>query len=147
MKRNPVKFALAGMMLTLGAVAFGVATFTKQGASLDHYTPDQLASADPATLTRRGLQLDGYVAEGSEQFDPTIPELRFKVRDANKKAFVAVVYREGLKPDTFKEGEGIVVEGRYDPATQTIQASKLMTKCPSKYEAKPPTASATEERR
>jgi cytochrome c-type biogenesis protein CcmE len=143
MKRNPLKFALAGLMLTLGAVAFGVATFSKQGASLDHYTPDQLVAANPASLTKRGLQVDGYVAEGSERFDPTIPELRFQVRDLNKKAFVRVVYREGLKPDTFKEGEGVVVEGRYDPVTQTIHASKLMTKCPSKYEAVPGEATKT----
>ena len=143
MKRNPLKFVLAGLMLTIGAVAFGVATFTKQGASLDHYTPDQLIAESPATLTRRGLQVDGYVAEGTERFDPTVPELRFQVRDLEKKAFVRVVYREGLKPDTFKEGEGVVVEGRYDPVTQTIEASKLLTKCPSKYEAKPGEATKT----
>lgn len=131
-----LKFVLAGVLLTVGAVAFGVATFSKPGASLDHYTPDQLLSVSPASLAQRGIQVDGYVAEGSERFDPTIPELRFQIRDSQRKAAIAVVYREGLKPDTFKEGEGVVVEGRYDPVTQTIVASKLMTKCPSKYEAK-----------
>lgn len=131
-----LKFILAGLLLTIGAVAFGVATFSKPGASLDHYTPDQLLSISPASRAHRGIQVDGYVAEGSEHFDPTIPELRFQIRDLHKKAFIPVVYREGLKPDTFKEGEGIVVEGQYDPVTQTIVANKLLTKCPSKYEAK-----------
>ncbi|MBM3214806.1 cytochrome c maturation protein CcmE [Candidatus Poribacteria bacterium] len=135
MRRSPIKFVLAGALLTIGAAAFGVATFTKQGASLTHFTPDQLVSAEKHVLSKRGIQVDGFVAEGTEQFDPAGPELRFKVRDEGKTAFVNVIYREGLKPDSFQEGQGVVVEGTYDPGTNTIQASKLMTKCPSKYEA------------
>jgi cytochrome c-type biogenesis protein CcmE len=135
MQRRRLKFVIVGLLLTSGAIAFAVATLYKPGVSLTHFTPDQIAKADPTDIAGRGVQVDGFVAEGTERFDPNVPELRFQVRDVNGTAFVDVVYRAGLKPDTFQEGQGVVVDGRYDPATRTIHASKLMTKCPSKYEA------------
>ena len=79
-----------------------------------------------------GVEVDGLVAGGTERYDMNAKELRFEVRDMEKTAFVKVVYREGLKPDTFAEGQGVVVSGRYDPELQIIEADKLMTKCPSK---------------
>lgn len=48
---------------------------------------------------------------------------------------VSVVY-EGLMPDAFAAGREVVVEGDYRHADRALYASKLVTKCPSKYEAK-----------
>ena len=56
---------------------------------------------------------------------------------ATPKLLIDVVYRAGLKPDSFEEGQGVVVDGRYNASTGTIHASKLVTKCPSKYEVAP----------
>jgi len=39
-------------------------------------------------------------------------------------------------PDLFKDGAEVVVEGHF--ASGTFLAEKVMAKCPSKYEAKPP---------
>ncbi len=42
-----------------------------------------------------------------------------------------VVYH-GIIPDTFKEGVGVLLEGRY--ANGRFEATNIMTKCASKYE-------------
>ena len=137
MHARHVKFVLAGGLLTAGVLVLGVITLGDPTISMIHFTPDQLLRADPAEYQDRGIQVDGYVAEGTEHFDPSVPELRFQVRDLAETAFIDVVYRAGLKPDSFQEGQGVVVDGRYDPKTGTIEAARLVTKCPSKYEVSP----------
>jgi len=47
---------------------------------------------------------------------------------------IGVVY-QGLMPDAFGEGREVVVEGTFDTKARTLHATKLVTKCPSKYEA------------
>ena len=135
MEMRSLKFVIAGVLLTLGVVVLGIATLRTPGASLIQFTPDEFAKANLSELEGRGIQIDGWVEEGSEQFDPSVPELRFRVRDEARTVSIPVIYRGGLKPDTFQEGQGVVVDGTYDAKTGTFFATKLMTKCPSKYEA------------
>lgn len=143
MESRVLKFVVAGVLLTAGVGALMFTTLKDPESSLTRFTPDQLLSADLHDTTVRGVQVDGFVAEGTEQYDMAAKELRFQVRDMTKTAFVNVVYREGLKPDTFAEGGGVVVSGKYDPHLKIIEADKLMTKCPSKYEAETPGSGET----
>ncbi|MEO2006962.1 MAG: cytochrome c maturation protein CcmE [Candidatus Poribacteria bacterium] len=143
MESRILKFVVAGVLLTAGVGALMFTTLKNPDASLTRYTPDQLLMANAQDVAARGVQVDGYVAEGTERYDMNAKELRFEVRDMEKTAFVKVVYREGLKPDTFAEGQGVVVSGKYDPELQIIEADKLMTKCPSKYEAEEPASGET----
>ena len=138
MESRFIKFVVAGVLLTAGVGALMFTTLNNPESSLTRYTPDQLLAATAADVAQRGVQVDGFVAEGSEQYDMRAKELRFQVRNTAKTAFVSVVYREGLKPDTFAEGQGVVVSGKYPADTKTLEADKLMTKCPSKYEAETP---------
>ena len=137
MHARHVKFIVAGALLTAGVLVLGIVTLGDPTISMVHFTPDELLRADPAELDGRGVQVDGYVAEGSERLDASVPELRFQVRDTNKQAYIDVVYSAGLKPDSFAEGQGVVVDGQYDSEARLIRASKLVTKCPSKYEVDP----------
>jgi cytochrome c-type biogenesis protein CcmE len=50
---------------------------------------------------------------------------------------VPVVYR-GLKPDMFGPGRDVLIDGDYIGGS--IQAAKLQTQCPSKYEPAVPGA-------
>jgi cytochrome c-type biogenesis protein CcmE len=50
------------------------------------------------------------------------------------KQAIGVQY-DGLKPDAFADGRDVVVEGTFRHSDRTLIASKLVTKCPSKYEA------------
>jgi cytochrome c-type biogenesis protein CcmE len=77
-----------------------------------------------------GLRIQGSVVDGSTVWDPSGPQLSFVMADSA--ASVAVIY-DGFRPDTYREGEEVIVEGRYDREAGAIQATKLMTTCPSKY--------------
>ena len=44
---------------------------------------------------------------------------------------LAVTY-SGAVPDTFKPGQQIVVEGKYNSATSIFQGSSIIVKCASK---------------
>ncbi|MCE2393600.1 cytochrome c maturation protein CcmE, partial [Candidatus Poribacteria bacterium] len=48
---------------------------------------------------------------------------------------VNVLYANRLRPDNFKDGGNVFIQGKYNAAENLIVASKLQTKCASKYEA------------
>jgi cytochrome c-type biogenesis protein CcmE len=60
---------------------------------------------------------------------------RFTMRDLTGKASTVTVTYTGPAPDTFGPGVDVVVTGRYDASTASIDADDLQTKCPSKYSA------------
>jgi cytochrome c-type biogenesis protein CcmE len=58
--------------------------------------------------------------------------LSFRVNNpAGGEDTVPVVYN-GLKPDMFQAGRDVLIDG--DLVNGTIEAAKLQTQCPSKYE-------------
>jgi len=94
-------------------------------------TVTELARLDRAPKSE-GFRLDGTVAPGSVVYDQKIPKLEFKMTDGKEK--IAIVY-DGLMPDAFADGREVVVEGEYRHEDRALHATKLVTKCPSKYEA------------
>jgi cytochrome c-type biogenesis protein CcmE len=56
--------------------------------------------------------------------------LRFEITDERES--LSVEYK-GVRPDLLVEGTRTVVEGRYTPGG-IFQATKVLLKCPSKYE-------------
>lgn len=103
-----------------------------------YLTPSELverAEASPASL-ERGVKVSGDVVPGSyaraddellhsfEVADPEDPDLRLTVH-----------FRHPL-PDTFTEEAEVVMEGRY-LGDGVFEASEVLTKCGSRYEALP----------
>jgi cytochrome c-type biogenesis protein CcmE len=76
--------------------------------------------------------LDGTVVAGTVDYDRREQRLAFAMTDGKEK--IAVIYA-GLMPDAFGDGREVVVEGTYHQDRRVLEASKLVTKCPSKYEA------------
>ena len=64
--------------------------------------------------------------------------LHFRLRDVKGTATVPIVYR-GSVPDLFRPGRDIVVEGRFQNGVFVATPGTMVTKCPSKYSAKPTT--------
>jgi len=114
----------------IGSVAYLILSGVKQ-TGLHYMSVTELAQLTEAPKAG-GFRLDGKVATGSVVYDQREPRLEFKVTDG--KEAIGVVY-EGLMPDAFAAGREVVVEGTYRHAERTLHASKLVTKCPSKYEA------------
>lgn len=76
------------------------------------------------------LRVSGQVQEGSVTWEPGTRMLQFTMIDDAQKT-VPVTYH-GIVPDSFKQGQKVIVEGTY--AEGRFTAKQLMTPCASKYE-------------
>jgi len=117
-------------LVVLGSIAYLILSGVKQ-TGMQYMTVTELAQMEGAPKPG-GFRLDGIVAAGSIQYDQKAPRLQFRMTDG--KEAVTVVY-DGLMPDAFADGRDVVVEGTFQHTDRTLHASKLVTKCPSKYEA------------
>jgi cytochrome c-type biogenesis protein CcmE len=115
----------------IGSVAYLILSGVKQ-TGLQYMSVTELSQLSQPPKPG-GFRLDGKVATGSVVYDQKEPRLAFRMTDGGDEA-IAVVY-EGLMPDAFAAGREVVVEGTYRHDEKTLHASKLVTKCPSKYEA------------
>ena len=84
-----------------------------------------------AELVGDALRVHGQVVPGSIEKDTTGLVHKFLIEEGG--LTVPVIYRD-IVPDTFEDRADAVVEGSFD-AAGTFQATFLMAKCPSKYEA------------
>ena len=91
------------------------------------YSPSQVAASmvEPHTTFRLG----GLVAEGSVQQETGSMEVRFALTDGAQT--LPVRYR-GLLPDLFREGQGIVAQGRMDEAGVFV-AQEVLAKHDENY--------------
>lgn len=130
-KQSRLKIVAASAIL-LGGMAFLVVAMTRS-TSMRHFTPAALV-ADASSVDDQLVQVDGLIAEDSSEWDAANFKLTFAVRDRETEATVNVIYEDRLKPDNFKDGGSVFVEGRYYADQNLVVATKLMTKCASKYE-------------
>ena len=86
-----------GVFLVLSALQDNIVLF---------FTPSELT---PEKMTARQLRIGGLVEEGSVQIDGL--EARFSITDSA--AVVNVLYT-GALPDFFREGQGIIAQGRFE---------------------------------
>lgn len=117
-------------LVVVASVAYLILSGVKQ-TGLQYMTVTELATVEEAPKAG-GFRLDGVVAAGTIAYDQKRPRLTFQMTDG--KEAIHVVY-DGLMPDAFADGRDVVVEGTFRHADRTLHASKLVTKCPSKYES------------
>lgn len=130
-KQRRLKVIGASAVLLCG-MAFLVVAGIKR-TSIRHFTPASLV-ADSDKMNNQHVQVDGIIAAESAEWDAADFKLTFAVEDRETSARVNVIYKDRLKPDNFTDGGSVFVEGRYNSTENLIIASKLMTKCASKYE-------------
>ena len=90
-------------------------------------TPADIAAGRAAPDT--AMRLGGMVEKGSLTRDRDGVTIRFTVRDGQ--ATTPVVYR-GIAPDLFREGSGVVAEGRLTPAGLFV-ADNILAKHDERY--------------
>ena len=105
-KRRRLYFVAMGL-IALGAATALVLTAFEENIVL-FYSPTQVAEDPPAG--DRLVRIGGLVADGSVKKDGQT--VTFDVTDGAK--YLSVVYT-GLLPDLFREGQGVVVQGRLGP--------------------------------
>ena len=130
-RQRRLKIIAASLVLLSGLVFLGY--FMLKETSVRHFTPALLV-ADKDKVDHQLVQVDGLISEDSSKWDAADFELTFAVRDRESAATVNVIYKDRLKPDNFVDGGSVFVEGRYNASQNLIVATKLMTKCASKYE-------------
>lgn len=116
------------------------------------------AEFDPVRSRGMELRVRGFVVEGSIRRDLDAAEVWFAIQDppagaegtdeaeptsqpsqegvaAVESLTLSVVYAGIDLPDLFRDGADVVVEGTL--SDETFRATRIMAKCPSKYENKP----------
>ena len=111
-------------------------------------TEEELEEFRAAGVAAGPSRVHGYVAEGSIQRDLASKSVRFVVQStpphagAASNAPLAVHYASLETPDLFKDGAEVVVEGELSGNGEPVfHATKVLAKCPSKFEAEDAQAS------
>lgn len=101
----------------------------------------------PAELLAKGdagvgvpVRLGGQVKPGSVQWDAKTLDLRFTVTDGDREVQVRST---GAPPQMFRDGMGVIVEGRYGSGG-VFDATNLMVKHSNEYRAPAPGEEAHE---
>lgn len=130
------KFLLGGVAL-VGLVGYLMVTGMKD-SMVYYHTPAELVSRVSADPSYRdlGVKVGGRVAPGTVAFDQYSLDLSFEVLDIQNGTTSFPVHYNGPLPDTFEEGRDVVVEGRFTEAG-VFEATTVLTKCGSRYEAAP----------
>ena len=124
------KFVIGGLLI-LGAIAY--VTITSFQSNSVYYITLQELNAQRATVVGQTVRVNAPLDKSSVQFNDKSLTLKFNLVDSG---FVQPVVYKGVVPDTMGDGATIVAEGRLG-ADGGFQASTILVKCPSKYEAAP----------
>jgi cytochrome c-type biogenesis protein CcmE len=134
MKPRHRRFAWIGGGVVLVGVAAALVLNAFQSNLVFFFTPSQVAAKEAPQ--GRAFRVGGLVEEKSLQRDKDGLTIRFNVTDTAKT--IPVVYT-GILPDLFKEGKGVVAQGRVGP-DGVFQASEVLAKHDENY--MPPEAAA-----
>src|SRR5512137_1650342 len=107
-KRQRLWLLVAGLAALAGAAALVLTAFNDN--LVFFYSPSELAAThvDPG----RRIRIGGLVEEHSLVREESGHRIGFKVTDGKRD--ILVVY-DGVLPDLFREGQGVVTEGRLQP--------------------------------
>lgn len=78
----------------------------------------------------RNFRVGGLVVEGSVTRVPGELEVEFTLTDLNEQL---VVYYDGILPDLFREGQGIIAHGRLDDDGSRFIADQVLAKHDENY--------------
>jgi cytochrome c-type biogenesis protein CcmE len=114
-----MSFIIAAVLLVMFAFSQSVAYF---------YMPGDLAKTPVAPGTR--IRLGGLVGEGSVvRSEGSI--VRFAVTDPSGQ--IVNVRYEGILPDLFREGQGVVTEGAFETSGNVFTADTVLAKHDETY--------------
>jgi cytochrome c-type biogenesis protein CcmE len=126
MTRKQRRLVLIGCSLGVLAVAVGLMLYGLSGSIVFFNSPTDVVEKHLAPGTR--IRLGGLVETGSVQRGDNLG-VRFKVTDG--KSTVAVSY-QGILPDLFREGQGVVTEGVVESGG-SFKADSVLAKHDERY--------------
>jgi len=112
------------------AAILGTLGYQASQTTVYFHTPGEIM-ADLKGFEGKTIRIGALVQPGSTEWDADQVRLRFKVTE-DSKVFIPVEY-EGIKPDLFREGQGVVVEGKMGEGN-VFMASQLLVKHNEEYQ-------------
>lgn len=126
-KKQARLYGVLLLLLGVGAATALVLTALKDNVSYFR-TPSEITSGTyPEKAGGRGLRLGGMVEKDSVRHEGAV--VTFRVTDFSSSLLVRY---EGLLPDLFREGQGVIAEGRMG-ADGVFQAERILAKHDEKY--------------
>ncbi|MEO7563921.1 MAG: cytochrome c maturation protein CcmE [Sphingomicrobium sp.] len=123
-KNQRLALVVAALIALVGAVILAMLGLKDKAAYF--FTPADIAAGK--AVAGRGIRLGGMVETGSVVRQSDGVSIRFTVTDG--KATTPVAFR-GIVPDLFREGSGVVAEGRMRGAT--FVADTILAKHDERY--------------
>ena len=124
-----VSSLVVGLSLALGLVLFAL----QQNIDL-FYTPTEIINGKKETGIKpevgQRLRVGGLVMNGTVKRDPESLKVSFDLLDNG--GGIVTVYFDGILPDLFREGQGIVAQGVLKSATE-IDAFEVLAKHDEEY--------------
>ena len=135
-----VQIAIGALLVVILLGWFGWSQF-EEGAFVYYKNLEELRESGEVNSAAR---IHGFVVAGSIERDLSAKVVRFRVRGTPEgtvgsgEDYLPVVYSSLETPDLFKDGAEVVVEGRLVGSDRgTFEATHILAKCPSKFEASP----------
>lgn len=116
--------SIAGLALGLALVLYAM----RQNINY-FYTPTQIWNGEAPF--ERTVNTGGLVVKGSLKRDPGSLKVEFVLSDIDKEV---VVHYEGILPDLFREGQGIIAIGKIH-SDHTVVADQILAKHDENYMA------------
>jgi cytochrome c-type biogenesis protein CcmE len=119
------KKVIVGMLVILVFLVVGFFSFMENKIEYTNF--------DRASLSHKTCQVKGsWVKDKVAKFDASSNQFVFYMKDENSTEMKVVL--EGAKPNNFEMAENVVAKGKV--VDGYFHAKEVLTKCPSKYEAK-----------
>ena len=126
MKPRHKRFALIiGALAVIGTAAALILNAFEENLVF-FFTPTQVAAGEAPK--NRAFRIGGMVKEGSVQRDGV--NVRFVVTDT---AHDILVTYTGILPDLFREGKGVVAQGKLEDGNTQFKASEVLAKHDENY--------------
>lgn len=128
MRKKQIKILVGSALIV--AVLLGIFVTVGSDNMTYYYTPSEVLK-DTDTHKNQTVRVMGLVEEGSIQWIPSETKLLFKISD--DPTYILPVEYQGAKPDMFREGQGVVIEGTLT-ADNRFVATALFVKHTEEYQ-------------
>jgi cytochrome c-type biogenesis protein CcmE len=121
------KFIIGAVIIVAAIVVLAMNAF---GDGATYYLTTGELAAQGEDAVGQSVRVAGGIAPGTIVIEQSTRTLKFDVQDEGGQ--IPVIYK-GTVPDTFQEGNDVVVEGKLGE-DGVFEAKTIVVKCPSKYE-------------
>ena len=120
------KFVIGGALIFALIIALSVQGLQKM--TVFFYTTQEVL-ASPSKFEDKTIRIGALVQKGSVAWNARDIQLSFNITEDGSE-FINVLYN-GVKPDLFREGQGVVIEGRMKGSL--FEANQLLVKHSEEY--------------